>query len=542
MKKQAEEADVPPVPRMPFVGIATEIPTGSFDDLTLPGKVEFSNRGSMLIGGRKANNVNGGVGGRVVGSRRPSMDLLSPLPKLPTRVLSTDEEILSNRLRSMYEGGVDEDVDFTVGHISESGQNGANKSAGSTANMAQDSCSLERIPQINVSHEEGSCKASQASADKSKRESLLVRKDNELAGGLEDWEDVRGGDVDRYGFIVPRQVSQGSSLHSGDALASERPRAQRASTLLQLASEAPRRQRSKIGRNPSAKSPARSATAMSDNRPSSRMSRNNRPASSQSSYRGSLNGPGSKLRSATNKLPHNRDRRCMDEASDMLTLPPGLADIAENQEGSRVGEEMKRREREREEKWRKMARIVNRNDTKGGGMIFEFDTKSPKVIERTWKGIPDRWRATAWHAFLTTSAKKRKNLPNDDELKSCFQKLLQRGSPDDLQIDTDVPRTINSHIMFRRRYRGGQRLLFRVLHCLSIYFPDTGYVQGMAALAATLLCYFDEEMTFVMLVRLWQLRGLEKLYRLEFDGLMQALEEFETGWLAGGEVSAKLVR
>ena len=109
-----------------------------------------------------------------------------------------------------------------------------------------------------------------------------------------------------------------------------------------------------------------------------------------------------------------------------------------------------------------------------------------------------------------------------------------------MQIDLDVPRTINRHIMFRRRYRGGQRLLFRVLHSLSIYFPETGYVQGMASLAATLLCYFDEEKCFVMLVRMWQLRGLDRLYGPGFEGLMAALREFETGWLHR-DVANKLV-
>ncbi|KAG7150161.1 TBC domain-containing protein like [Verticillium longisporum] len=94
--------------------------------------------------------------------------------------------------------------------------------------------------------------------------------------------------------------------------------------------------------------------------------------------------------------------------------------------------------------------------------------------------------------------------------------------------------------MFRRRYRGGQRLLFRVLHALSLYFPDVGYVQGMASLAATLLCYFDEEKCFVMLVRMWQLRGLEALYQPGFEGLMGALREFETQWLGGKDVARKL--
>ncbi len=86
-----------------------------------------------------------------------------------------------------------------------------------------------------------------------------------------------------------------------------------------------------------------------------------------------------------------------------------------------------------------------------------------------------------------------------------------------------------------------QRLLFRLLHSLSLYFPDTGYVQGMASLAATLLCYYDEETAFVMLVRLWQLRGLERLYQAGFNGLMEALGEFEKQWLSESAVAAKLV-
>ena len=224
----------------------------------------------------------------------------------------------------------------------------------------------------------------------------------------------------------------------------------------------------------------------------------------------------------------------------MLTLPPGLANIAEHGKGGATSENLKKKEWEREEKWRKMARLA-KSDQYGGGMVFDFDTRDPKLVQRTWKGIPDRWRATAWPAFLSASARKTRGSSTDEELISVFNELLDQSSPDDVQIDIDVPRTINSHIMFRRRYRGGQRLLFRVLHCLSIYFPDTGYVQGMATLAATLLCYFDEEMAFVMLVRMWQLRGLARLYQPGFDGLMEALDEFEKKWLVGAKVAAKLV-
>lgn len=76
---------------------------------------------------------------------------------------------------------------------------------------------------------------------------------------------------------------------------------------------------------------------------------------------------------------------------------------------------------------------------------------------------------------------------------------------------------------------------------MSLYLPDTGYVQGMAALAATLLCYYEEDRAFVMLVRLWMLRGLERLYESGFAGLMEALDDFEKNWLRNGDVAKKLV-
>ncbi|KAL8925571.1 MAG: hypothetical protein Q9208_003462 [Pyrenodesmia sp. 3 TL-2023] len=530
----AETSPTPPVPQMPFIGLVTEIPTGSLDDLTLPGRIEFSTRGSMLIGGKRAHQAKGSIHFNPGRNRKPSVHLSPPTTTMPTRVLSADEEILSSKVRSMYEDTIDQCANHAEPtHIGTEGEGIPTR----IPSQAPSTSHNDQITRAATSNEQS------PDVPSTKQDILSVlREEKELAGGIEDWDNVSNDDVDRYGFIIPSRPSPDSSLTSLRSRPRDPPRIQRVSTVLQLASEAPRRRRSRLGRSPSsAKSPARSTT-----RPESR---NNRPASSQSSYRGPLSSTQSKLRSATNKLPLHRDRRCLDEAGDMLTLPPGLSDATEAAEDNKHIEASRIRERRREEKWQKMARPVshpsNPTTAIGGGMTFTFDTTSPKVIERTWKGIPDRWRATAWHAFLTASAQRQHHKHNppfadDASLKSSFHTLLQRASPDDFQIDLDVPRTINSHIMFRRRYRGGQRLLFRVLHCLSIYFPDTGYVQGMAALAATLLCYYDEEMAFVMLVRLWQLRGLERLYQSGFDGLMQALEEFEKRWLANGEVATKL--
>ncbi len=333
---------------------------------------------------------------------------------------------------------------------------------------------------------------------------------------MEDWEDVEGADVDRYGFISIRRPQSPRPLTPDPERLSPRRRnvlTKRPSTPLGP------------GRAPSRKVSARSLNTQ------------NSEASNVS--RRSARSP---IRAAANLLPHNRDRKWMDEAGEMLTLAPGLADIAEDEQVEKISDALKKKEWERSEKWRKMAKVVKKGKD-GQGMDFEFDTKHPRLIDRTWKGIPDRWRGAAWYSFLAASAKREGGVVSDDgAIIADFHRLQSVNSPDDVQIDLDVPRTISRHIMFRKRYRGGQRLLFRVLHGLSLYFPDTGYVQGMASLAATLLCYYDEERCFVMLVRMWQLRGLEQLYQPGFGYLMAALKDFERRWLEGKDVAHKLVR
>ena len=342
---------------------------------------------------------------------------------------------------------------------------------------------------------------------------------HETAGGMEDWENLKGADVDRFGFISPSRVlshDSGVHHHTNNSIGLHR-----VATGLRLVSDAPRRERSRLRRKGSIARSSRSAPPGKD--------------SSAGSIRSLKSNRTGSIRSGRFR---SRDRRAMDEASNMLTLPPGLADIAEDQDGDKTLDRAQRKEWSRNEKWLQMAR--KRSDSRGGGMSFDFDTSDSKLISRTWKGIPDRWRAAAWHSFMTASARRRGPHTPDDELIRNFHRLQELNCADDVQIDVDVPRTISMHIMFRKRYRGGQRLLFRVLHAIALYCPDTGYVQGMASLAATLLCYFDEERAFVMLVRLWQLRGLEQLFRSGFDGLMAALQEFEDQWLRGGDVATRL--
>ncbi|KAM3435067.1 hypothetical protein MY4824_005067 [Beauveria thailandica] len=330
------------------------------------------------------------------------------------------------------------------------------------------------------------------------------------AGGLEDWDDLDSTMVDRYGFIgTPRSHSRVGTPTDSRSL-----------------HHSPRRRNVLCKRDPMGFTSSHSGGRLPSRKVSARSLNTQHSQASLVSFRSSR----SVIRQAGNLLPQNRNRRWMDEAGDMLTVSPNLQDSVEEARVEKISEALKRKEIERSEKWRRMARVTRKGE-QGQGMEFDFDTKNPKLIERTWKGIPDRWRAAAWWSFLATSAKDHPGSATEEEITAAFGRLQDSASADDIQIDLDVPRTISRHIMFRRRYRGGQRLLFRVLHALSLYFQETGYVQGMASLAATLLCYFDEEKSFVMLVRMWQLRGLERLYQPGFEGLMAALREFETTWL-----------
>lgn len=359
-----------------------------------------------------------------------------------------------------------------------------------------------------------------ASSSSQLRDTLKKETEFAAGGGLEDWDDVDGSLVDRYGFItVPRVRSRLGTP-----------------TELKSVQFNPRRRNVLQKRDPMGFSSGQGVWRIPSRKVSARSLNTQHSHASVVSVRSSR----SVIRQASNLLPHNRNRRWMDEAGDMLTVSPNLQDRFEEAEVEKISESLKRKEWDRSEKWRKMATVSRKGDIQGQGMEFEFDTKNPKLIERTWKGIPDRWRAAAWWAFLEASAKETTDARSAADIIIEFHRLQDKSSADDGQIDLDVPRTISRHIMFRRRYRGGQRLLFRVLHALSIYFPETGYVQGMASLAATLLCYFDEEKCFVMLVRMWQLRGLERLYQPGFEGLLLALQELESNWLQK-DIAAKLV-
>ena len=549
-----------------FHGIDTDIPTSGFGDIGLEDlaseKVGFSQRGSLLFGGKKMNellaaqgdgtaqsngtiqptgaaqvdaprrqecNAQAGAGaapespkrGLIAGRRKPSVQMLQAAIH-GGRVLSAEEISFSMKVRNMYDAG-DENAADWMQPMQNSGQGAGTPESVATDNITPNtSVNSLAVDRTRQAANETSGLRPHSSQDLRKS---YNREAHETAGGIEDWKDVPAEDVDRYGFY---------NTHRGSSRRPMSPQSvnngiHRVATALRVEAGQTRKER-KLARKVSSARSSRSVPA----RPSRDGTLRKAPGSIHS-FRSD------EVRLSSANPFQSKDRRTLAGAADMLTLPPPLSDIAEQRDGGKAASVLRRRELSRNEKWQQMAKPVReRADGKGGGMRFEFDTSDPKLVNRTWKGIPDRWRATAWHCFLSASARRRGAHASDEELIDRFHALQEENSADDVQIDVDVPRTINMHVMFRKRYRGGQRLLFRVLHAISLYCPESGYVQGMASLAATLLCYYEEERAFGMMVRLWQLRGLDQLFQPEFVGLMVALQEFEREWLCGGDVAQQL--
>ena len=540
-----------------FMGLSLDsLPTGGFGEELLPtSSIEFSKRGSMLIDGRRLNSssrksshnlssimddekVNGAlqVPETPAGANKPTPEPASRSPndRPSVSVLSADEEMLSEKVRAFYAAGTDLDTESNNNLAARIGQRWQSTLGADTRSASIPSLS-RATSTTDINDEPGSVRQPSMTTATSQPQMIPEREETELAGGLEDWKDIGNSEIDRYGFIIAKAPNTDGTDES------KPPRLTRVSTSLQMASETPRR-KSTLRRTPSSAHGSmrslQSKAGTPDNTPP-------RPTSSQS---GNIGTPRRRVSSRI-PVPGAKNRRLMDSAMDMLTLPNSAEPVVENGHVHIANARARRKELEREEKWRRMARTKPpAKDPKtglprvgaGSESEYTFDASSPKVIERTWKGIPDKWRATAWHSFLSTSASKQKTQPSDTQLIEFYHSYQDQSSPDDVQIDLDVPRTISSHIMFRRRYRGGQRLLFRILHAMSLHVPATGYVQGMAALAVTLLAYYDEEKAFVMLVRMWDLRGLGKLYASGFGGLMSALDDFEKSWLGQGEVAKKL--
>ncbi|CAD6503365.1 BgTH12-03031 [Blumeria graminis f. sp. triticale] len=484
-----------------FTHILTEIPTECWMEDDFMDQVAFSKRGSVMLEESKSDDF--------LSAQDEPMSQFDGSNTTDTTNLSAHVQRESQRVRSMYERR----SMLTWSERRNSMSLGTNNLVG----VGKRSNRL-----VDMNHASSSLKPGYHLTR------LTVLKANKCyhQGASEEIDDMDKCEVDRYGFITT--IKSRSNIESSRLTL---PQHGLTSGVFQSGTQTPRKRRgldrvtsvvTTIKHVPHRKSSVKIPVS---NIPHSPEPLQAQPTTSE------------RIRVAKNRLPGNRDKRLVDEAAGMLSLAPKTSNPTE-EESDRVVENLKRKEWDRSEKWRKMSRIIV--PARGAeGMDYEFDIKSAKLIKRTWKGIPDRWRSVAWYSFLRNSARQRQDSASEEQIIESFHKYLHESSSDDVQIDVDVPRTISSHIMFRKRYQGGQRLLFRILHSFSLYFPKTGYVQGMASLAATLLCYYDEERAFIMLVRLWTLRGMDKLYEPGFGGLIDALEQFRKEWISDPAITKK---
>ncbi|CAG8520594.1 18919_t:CDS:10 [Acaulospora morrowiae] len=179
-----------------------------------------------------------------------------------------------------------------------------------------------------------------------------------------------------------------------------------------------------------------------------------------------------------------------------------------------------KKEAQRSEKWVKWvsaSKFVKKSGNFGiTSYVFPWDTK---FQNRIYKGIPDSWRQPVWHFLLTNGGAESEF---DDNLIRTYNTLLTLPSQHERQIDLDIPRTLNSHIMFRTRYGPGQRALFNVLRTFSNYDKQVGYCQGMTNIVAILLMYYAEESAFVMLTKLFTRCNLHNLYIPGFPALLES--------------------
>ncbi|KAF6754202.1 rab-GTPase-TBC domain-containing protein, partial [Ephemerocybe angulata] len=173
-------------------------------------------------------------------------------------------------------------------------------------------------------------------------------------------------------------------------------------------------------------------------------------------------------------------------------------------------------------KWGRML-IPHERDEGGNVQAWRIrPSKVNKLRRRTYKGIPDRWRAAAWEVLMTAYSSGG-GVREVRQTEREYRDNLEKPSSYDIQIDLDVPRTISGHIMFRTRYGAGQRSLFHVLHAFSLRCETCGYVQGMGPITSTLLSYMSPSLAYTSLVRLHDAYSLHTVFSPGFPGLLEAI-------------------
>jgi hypothetical protein len=160
--------------------------------------------------------------------------------------------------------------------------------------------------------------------------------------------------------------------------------------------------------------------------------------------------------------------------------------------------------------------LINSRTEKWIYMLEHYDNfttkKFSKLKQRTRKGIPDSLRSNVWQLFADIKKFYKKDI---------FEKLSGEKLDEETEetIIKDLDRTYPSCQLFTDKYGNGQRKLYKVLSCFSIYNKEVGYVQGMGFLVAVFLIYMDEESSFFMLDSIMNKYEMKGIYLPGFPDL-----------------------
>uniref|UniRef100_A0A0D9R6Q0 Rab-GAP TBC domain-containing protein n=1 Tax=Chlorocebus sabaeus TaxID=60711 RepID=A0A0D9R6Q0_CHLSB len=115
-----------------------------------------------------------------------------------------------------------------------------------------------------------------------------------------------------------------------------------------------------------------------------------------------------------------------------------------------------------------------------------------------YKGIPLVVRGWAWSLLLDIDKAKAEN-PGEDKV---MKEKGKRSSRITYHIKVDVSRTLQNHVMFKKKFLKTQQELCDILVAYSAYNPEVGYHRHLSHVTATLLLYLLEEDAFLVLAQL----------------------------------------
>jgi len=140
---------------------------------------------------------------------------------------------------------------------------------------------------------------------------------------------------------------------------------------------------------------------------------------------------------------------------------------------------------------------------------------------KVFEGIPPSLRATVWTRLSGTYGLLRKNTGVYEALKTKLDEIEFKE-----ELKSDVSRTYPDLLLFSEPDGVGQKALYNVLGCYSLFDNETGYHQGMNFIASILLLQMDEESAFWNFVQIMKGYAIREFF-MQSQFLHAWMKEFK---------------